>query len=377
MIICGAGPSGCTAALALADSDLKIAVIEKNTFPRDKVCGDAIAAYVPNVLATIDPDLKNMVGAFQEKVLVNTCRIVAPNQKVIDLTFGETGFISKRIHWDNFLYETASKKDNVRFFLSHLVTDIVIDRKHGRVEVTSGNFIFRSKIIIGCDGAQSMVNKKITGTKPDLNHYSGAVRAYYRNVTDIPCDTFELHFLKELLPGYFWIFPVGENIANVGVGILSSEISKRKVDLKSALQHAIERNPYVARRFEHASRIGKIEGFGLPLGSRKIPISGDHFMLCGDAAALIDPLSGEGIGQAIVSGRYAGWHAKKCFERNDFSEVFMKQYDKQVYDKFWNTHKKKYLLQKLIGDRDWVINGAFNFAKRNKWFQDIMERSLV
>src|SRR5689334_1089646 len=85
VIICGAGPAGTTCALALADSGLRVAVLEKSSFPRDKTCGDAVAAYVPKVLATIDSALVRSLEDFTEKVNVNTCRLVAPNQKAFDL----------------------------------------------------------------------------------------------------------------------------------------------------------------------------------------------------------------------------------------------------------------------------------------------------
>ena len=118
VIICGAGPAGSTCALTLAESGLKVAVIDKNIFPRDKTCGDAVAAYVPKVLATINTSLAKNLEYFQEKVNVNTCRLIAPNQKTFDLRFSQTGFISRRIDWDNFLFEAAAKQDNITFFLN-------------------------------------------------------------------------------------------------------------------------------------------------------------------------------------------------------------------------------------------------------------------
>src|SRR5258708_9665738 len=103
VIMCGAGAAGCTCALSLADSGLRVAVLEKNSFPRDKTCGDAVAAYVPKVLATINSSLTRSLGDFTEKINVNTCRLVAPNQKAFDLRFSETGFISRRIDWNIFV----------------------------------------------------------------------------------------------------------------------------------------------------------------------------------------------------------------------------------------------------------------------------------
>lgn len=373
VIICGAGPAGSTCALALGNSGLRVAVIEKNIFPRDKTCGDLIAAYVPKVFGTISSSLKQNFEEFSEKMEMNTCRLVAPNEKMFDFRFNENGFVSRRIDLDNFLFEQAAAQKNTTFFLNHSVKEISLG--DGSVLVRAGSAEFRGKIIIGCDGAHSVASKKLTDTRLDPDHHCGAVRAYYRNVTGVVPKTFEIHLIKDFLPGYFWIFPVKDNLTNVGLGALSSVISNRKMDLRTSLQKVVREVPYISDRFRAAECIGKIEGFGLPLGSRKVPMSGDHFMLCGDAASLIDPLSGEGIGQAIVSGRYAGWQAKKCFEKNDFSARHMKQYDKQVYDKFWSRHQKNHVIQNMM-KHEWLINGIFNVAERSRLVRKVIMNGL-
>lgn len=376
VIICGAGPAGSTCALALADSGLRVAVIEKSSFPRDKVCGDAVAAYIPKVLGTLHTKFKDALSTFNEKVVVNNCRIVAPNTKSFDITYSESGFISTRVSWDNYLFELASAEKNVTFFLNQAITDVSIDKVKSEITVQTDTRLFKGKIVIGCDGAHSIVNKKIVGTKMDLNHYSGGVRSYYKNVTGIPDQTFEIHFIKDLLPGYFWIFPIKDNMANVGLGALSADISKRKLNLRKVFHDVINNVEYLKKRFTDAEQVGDLEGFGLPLGSRKVKMSGDNFMLCGDAASLIDPLSGEGIGQAMVSGRYAGWQAKKCFEQNNFTETFMRQYDRQVYDKFWVRHRKNYVIQQIIGRREWLLNGVINLASKKGMVRDLLAKGL-
>jgi len=284
-----------------------------------------VAAYVPKVLATINSSLTRSLEDFTERLLVNTCRLVAPNQKAFDLRFSQTGFISRRMDWDNFLFEKASAQNNTTFFLNHTITDVSIISDE--VTVMANNTEFKSRIVIGCDGAHSVVNRKITGTRPDPHHHCGAVRAYYNNVSGIPDHTFEIHLVKNLLPGYFWIFPVKNNLANVGLGVLSL-------------------------------------------------ISGDRVMLCGDAASLIDPLSGEGIGQAIVSGRYAGWQAKKCFDKNNFSAGYMKQYDAQVYHKFWSRHRKNHFIQQLM-NHEWLLNGVINAAVKSRLIRSVISKSFT
>ena len=159
VIICGAGPSGTTCALALANSNLRVAVIDKASFPRNKVCGDAIAAYVPKVLKSIHPKYAEALHSFHEKTIVNTCRIIAPNGKYVDVTSKEYGFISSRMDWDHFLFKLASTEPNIEFFLKHELTGIKIDDVAGEVFVTANNTAFKAKIFIGCDGAHSLSSK--------------------------------------------------------------------------------------------------------------------------------------------------------------------------------------------------------------------------
>ena len=377
VIICGGGPAGSTCALALASSGLKIAVIEKESFPRGKVCGDAVAAYVPKVLSTIHPKYGEAVKAFTEKTPVNTCRIIAPNQQYIDVVSGETGFISTRMQWDDFLYRLTADEPNISWFLSHEITDASIDTQLKEVTVLAGGHTFKSKMVVGCDGAHSIINKKIAANKTDLAHYMGGVRGYYKNVTGMTDKTYELHFMKGILPGYFWIFPLPDNMANVGLCIPSSTVSKKKINLRHTIEDIIKDNPSIKSRFTKATLTGKLQGYGLPLGSRKVVVSGDHFMLCGDAASLIDPATGEGIGQSMISGRYAGWQIIKCFKENNFSADFMKQYDRQLYKKLWWNARKSYLTQHIVFNRHWLFNGCFNLLSKSSFMKRLILKEIV
>jgi len=373
VIICGAGPAGATCALALGSSGLKVALVDKSDFPRDKICGDAIAAYVPKVLNTIHPDYAKALAGFTEKEKVNTIRIVSPNTKTLDISYGEDGFISTRVKFDNFLLDLVKQLDNVKLFLHTAIQDVAANEKEAYV-ILDDNTKLEAALIIGCDGEQGITRKKLTQTQLDPEHNAAAVRAYFKNVKDIPESTFELHFIDNIIPGYFWIFPLPNNQANVGLGILSQKVSAKKLNLRQEMLRIIETNPSIKERFVGAEMISKIEGYGLPLGSRKTTISGNRFMLCGDAASLIDPLTGEGIGQAMVSGRYAGWQAKKCFEQNNFSASFIKQYNKTVYDKLWGEHRRNYFIRKLIVNHPSLFNASTSILNSNKFLYNLTKK---
>lgn len=375
VIICGAGPAGSTCALTLENSGLSVALVDKSSFPRDKICGDAIAPYVPAVLQSIHPKYKKAFEQFKDKQVVNKLRVIAPNQQIIDLPFPNEGVISMRKHFDHFLFEQAHQLPNVSTFLGTAIQTVKTSPSSTIVTLRNGQSL-EASLVIGCDGAQSIVSKQLTNNKIDLQHHSAAIRTYYKDIKGIPEKTFELHYLKELMPGYFWIFPLPNGYANVGLGMLSQHIKDKKINLRKELQRILETTPYLKKRFEEASLVDPAKGFGLPLGSRKITISGHRFMLCGDAASLIDPLSGEGIGQAIISGRYAGWQALKCFEKEDFSAPFMTQYNREVYNKLWKDHRLHFFTQKVIAQRPWLINGCINLAQKSplilRYFQKAM-----
>jgi geranylgeranyl reductase family protein len=375
VIICGAGPAGCTAALTFGSSGLKIALIEKKKFPREKVCGDAIPAFVPKVLSTINPEYTKAFEGLAGNNKVNICRIFSPGKRSLDLKFAEYGYICRRMIFDAFLFDLAGQLPEITIFhetsvqnISENISEIIIR--------TDKNQDLKTQLVIGCDGANSLIRRYFTGKETDFNYCSSAVRAYFRNIIGNPPDTFELHFLKKLLPGYFWIFPLQDNQFNVGLGLPSTAVNREKINLRSELLRIIEKVPYISKRFLKAELTSEIQGSLLPLWSRKIPVSGNRFMLCGDAASLINPASGAGIGQAMQSGRYAGWQALKCFEKNDFSANFMKYYENTLYEKLWKENKQNLILRNLILKNPWIFDTSVSAVQKSKSIERMILKLL-
>ena len=130
-----------------------------------------------------------------------------------------------------------------------------------------------------------------------------ALRQYFEGVVGLS-DQIELHFIDEVRPGYFWIFPLEGDRANVGIGMDHRDIKARGIDLKEALAAAVASTTFGAR-FRDARPLEAPVGWNLPVGSRRRPAHGNGFLLLGDAAGLIDPFTGEGIGNALYSARFA------------------------------------------------------------------------
>ena len=377
-MIVGAGPAGTSCALTLKESGLRIALIDKARFPRDKICGDALSGKVPGILKHISPEVTKRFFEFPSKIGSWGIRFVAPNRKYLDIPFKSSpkhvfpqapGFVSKRLDFDYFLFKCAAELPNISVFEEFTIQDISLENHS--VIIKSSEMTLEAPLVIGADGAHSIVNKKLGGIKVEKKHYSAGIRAYYQGVTDFHEDHFiELHFIKSLLPGYFWIFPLPGGMANVGLGMLSQDISLSRINLRKEFERIIREDPGIAPRFESATQMDKIQGFGLPMGSKIRKISGERFMLTGDAAALIDPFSGEGIGNAMLSGKKAAEHAMKCFENNDFSATFIAQYDESVYRKIWQELKLSHQMQKLI-KYPWIFDFVVNRARRSPSLQKL------
>ena len=377
IIIIGAGPAGCATSLFLSKAGIPHTIIEKASFPRDKVCGDALSGKVVYVLKQLNPEYLDRLSQKPEAFLPSWgVKFVAPNGKSIDIPFKsdiskEThapGFISKRINFDAEVFSWLDPKfADIRLETS---LDSIEKTAEGLVlnfENKQGNYqIKHPKLVIGAEGDRSIVAKNLSDISKENDHYCAGIRAYYTGVEGLHQQNFiELHFLEEMLPGYFWIFPLPNGDANIGAGMLSSSVSKKKVNLKADMLRAIENNPNIKDRFKNAKLQGKIQGWGLPLGSKKRVISGDNFLLTGDAASLIDPFTGEGIGNAMYSGMLAARHIENCIKENRFDASFNQAYDQAFYDRQWDELKLSHTMQKLV-KYPWLFNFVVNKAHKNK-----------
>lgn len=377
IIIAGAGPGGCAAALTLRDQGLRILILDKATFPRDKICGDALSGKVRSVLRYIAPDLEQSLLDMPAKLGSWGIRFVAPNGGELDVPFKHTpdlsqpapGFISKRLDFDQFLVDQVKNIPGVELKENCSLRSVQQERDHIRVESSQGKFT--ASLLIAADGAQSVAARQLVNRKVLPKHHSAGVRAYVSQVSGFHTQNFiELHFLPELLPGYFWIFPLPNGQANVGLGMLTADLKQQKLDLKKALRETIFNHPRFKDRFVSSEILGPIQGFGLPLGSQRSPLSGERFMLVGDAGALIDPFSGEGIGNAMLSGKKAAEVAMEALREQDFSATFLERYDQIVYQKIGQELALSYRLQRLV-QYPWLFNWVVKKARGNPSFETL------
>ncbi len=376
VIIIGAGPAGAGTSFFLSKYQVPHIVIEKETFPRDKVCGDACSGKTALVINRANPEwLAEILNDANTYMPSWGIQFVAPNGKLLDIPFTtkrteETkapGFTVPRLVLDNFLFGKMPSPyctifQNAEVSNMESANDIVTVRmKHNGRE-----YEITAPVIVGADGDKSIVRKKYLNENTAPKTYAVGLRAYYKGVSGMHTDNFiELHFLPEMLPGYLWIFPLPNGMANVGVGILSERIREKKINLREQMLYAIKNNPEIAPRFANARLTGKIQGWGLPLAMERQPLSGDSFLLTGDAACLIDPFSGEGIGNALYSGMLAAAAIKQAAEHNNYSSAFLKKtYDDVLYKRLGDELKISATLQKLC-KYPWLFNFVVNKAHKS------------
>ena len=380
VIIVGAGPAGASCAIKLSGSGLKVALLDKATFPRDKTCGDALSVDVINQLAMLSDTLPTAFEKLENKISSFGVKIFSPDHNHVDIPFiykgkKSCGYISPRMSFDDLLFQHVKEYNNIDIFENCAVSNVQIKGDESIVSTSIGTI--KSAVVVGADGAHSVISKYLGNIKVEKNHYSAGLRVYYENVASFHEENYiELHFFKEILPGYLWVFPLADNKANVGIGLLSSSVSKHKINIKETLTNLLKTHPDLAVRFKDAKPLETIKGYGLPLGSKKRQLSGNRFLLTGDAAALIDPFSGEGIANAIRSGRVAADHITKCFEHKQFSASFNKAYDKEIYRRMWNEFKISRTLQNVVRYPR-LFNFVIKKARQSKYLQNFLVEALA
>jgi menaquinone-9 beta-reductase len=360
IIIIGAGPAGTTCALQCRNAPhLRVVLLDKATFPRPKVCGDAIGGHTMKLLFQYCPQLVEAFRTFPLKTQTRQTQFFVNRQKPFLIRWVNEAYCCTRVDFDNFLFEGVKKyAKNVQIVENFAVNHIEQNTEGVTVFDKNSGKSYTAKIIIGSDGAHSVVAKQLTDTRMVHHHHSAAVRTYFEGVEGIDENTTEVYLSKAFTPGYFWVFPVSNTVVNVGFGMLSEEVSKRDINLRKALFEFIDQTPVLKAKFSLAKQMGKIEGFGLPMGTRQVKMSGDGFLLTGDAASLIDPASGDGIGNAIASGIFASQKAIEAFEKNDFSASFLKTYDEKVWQFLGKELKENTRRMRIYTRYPWVADAG-------------------
>ncbi|MFA6107376.1 MAG: NAD(P)/FAD-dependent oxidoreductase [Candidatus Latescibacterota bacterium] len=376
VIVVGGGPAGAAAILHARRLSLRVLLLDKARFPRDKTCGDALSGRSVTELRTLGllDEVRALPGATIRRVVFGgpsgqTASIppLPSDQPASSASPGPMaieGYVVPRLHLDALLFDRARAAAD-HCLEGFAVRDLV--REDGRVVGVTGQAAggtaseFRGRVVLGCDGFGSVVARRTGLYRHQPEHSMVAIRCYHEGVAGLD-DQIELHFLDEVLPGYFWIFPAGQGRANVGIGMNHADLTRRGIDLRQALARVLD-SPRFRDRFRAARPLEKPTGWNLPVGSTRRPVCGEGFLLLGDAAGLIDPFTGEGIGNALCSARLAVETAAEACAAGDFSARFLRRYENRLWEALGRELATSTRLHGLARRR-WLVDFVIRKAAR-------------
>ena len=323
VIVVGAGPAGSSAAFHLAQAAVDVLLLEKAAFPRDKICGDGLTPRAVRQLVAMGIDLDAPGWARN-----NGLRIVGAGRR-LELPWPELasfppyGMVRTRMDFDELLARHAEKA-GARLMERTAVTGPVFDEATGRVVGVTARPVdergrkvgdettYRAPVVIAADGVSARIAIALGLERRENRPMGVAVRAYYQ--TPRHDDPWMESWLElwdgtpgssNLLPGYGWIFGVGDGTANVGLGILNTSKAFQHVDYKDVLQRWLSNTPEEWGFRDDANRVGRIGSAALPMGFNRKPHYTRGVLLCGDSGGMVNPFNGEGIDYALESGHVA------------------------------------------------------------------------
>ncbi|MGE5136832.1 MAG: geranylgeranyl reductase family protein [Gemmatimonadota bacterium] len=328
VIIVGAGPAGSATAYHLAQAGLDVLVLEKSTFPREKVCGDGLTPRAVKQLTAMGVSFDEDGGWLRNRGL----RIIGGGVR-LEMDWPELtnypgyGLVRSRRGFDETLARTAQKA-GVRLIEGVTVTGPVLDDRTGRITgVTArqtapargngagrgqaaeqdGERRYRARLVVAADGNSSRLSVAMGLRKRDDRPLGVAVRTYYtspRHRDDYLESWLELWDGQRLLPGYGWIFGMGDGTSNVGLGLLNTSEAFANIDYRALLKRWLAGMP-AEWGYTEEHRTEPVRGAALPMGFNRTPHYTRGLLLVGDAGGMVNPFNGEGIAYAMESGAIA------------------------------------------------------------------------
>ena len=362
VIVVGAGPAGSAVAFYLATAGLDVLVLEKTHFPREKVCGDGLTPRAVKALTGMGVPIAEEDGWLRNKGL----RIIGGGGR-IELPWPEMssypgfGLVRNRLDFDEILARHAQKAGARLLEGINVSGPILDDRTGAMVGVTAraaasegpAQRRFRARLVVAADGNSSRLSVSMGLRKRDDRPLGVAVRTYYtspRHDDDYLEARLDLWDGSSLLPGYGWIFGMGDGTSNVGLGLLNTSSAFGNIDYKDLLKRWLGAMP-PEWGFAEENRTEPVRGAALPMGFNRTPHYTNRLLLVGDAGGMINPFNGEGIAYALESGEIAARVIVQALARPTAAgaEMVLQSYPRLLKDAYGGYYTLGRQFVKLIG----------------------------
>jgi len=363
VIVVGAGPSGSSAAYWLATAGLDVLLLEKTSFPREKVCGDGLTPRGTRALVEMGIDVSENAGWLHNKGL----RVIGGGQRLHldwpELTsFPSYGLVRPRADLDALLANQAVKA-GARLYENTTITEPIVDRT-GRVTGVTGKqgsdkkpVEFRAPLVLTCEGVSGKLAQKLGVHRNDKRPLGVAVRRYYTSPKTH--DDYLESWLElwdgvpnesNLLPGYGWIFGMGDGTVNAGLGVLNSSAGFQNTDYRAMLTRWLDNTPEEWGLREENATV-PTRGAALPMGFNRTPHYLRGMLLVGDSGGSVNPFNGEGIPYAMESGRFAAEAVVQALARPEgpSREKALAAYPARMAEEWGAYYRLGGLFVKLIG----------------------------
>ena len=312
VIVVGGGPAGASVARHLATRGIDVAVLEKAEFPRDKICGDGLTPAAVHELIQLGIDTSGWARNRGLTVIGGGHRIQMewPEQK----TLPDYGMTRARMDLDKDLIDHAVA-GGARLYENHTVTGAIKDAA-GRItgvtaKTADGEIEARGKFVVECGGVAARLATSLGIEKNAKRPLGVAARTYFTSPRGNE-EWMESHLElwdgkpgeSALLPGYGWIFPMGDGTVNVGLGTVSSNAASAKLPFREVFAKWMANVPE-EWGFTPENQIGTLRSAALPMSFNRKPHYSRGLVVCGDAGGMVSPFNGEGIAPALKAGRFA------------------------------------------------------------------------
>jgi menaquinone-9 beta-reductase len=359
VIVVGAGPAGATTACHLARSGLDVLLLEKAVFPREKVCGDGLTPRAVRSLLALGVDTSAEAGWLRNRglrIIGGGTRLEIPWPELA--SYPNYGLVRPRTDFDEMLARLAQKA-GARLHEATAVGGPVLDASGRVIGVTAKDGAsYRAPLVIAADGNSTRLSLAVGIRKRDDRPMGVAVRRYYRSPRHD--DDWLESWLElwdgeagrgRLLPGYGWVFGMGDGTSNVGLGLLNTTSAFRNTDYKNLLARWLAATP-PDWGFREENATGPVRGSALPMGFSRQPHYVPGLLLVGDAGGMVNPFNGEGIAYAMESGQLAAEVALQALARPEgpARERALSAYPTALKDMYGGYYTLGRVFVQLIGN---------------------------